>query len=65
MNFELMLLGNLTFAKSSIVNLTGHLLYYLLRTKTADYNFKFIETVDQQLLKGGVHLAGLLNEIFK
>ena len=30
-----------------------------------DYNFKFIETVDQQLLKGGVHLAGLLNEIFK
>lgn len=28
------------------------------------YNFKFIDTVNQQLLKGGVHLAGLLNEIF-
>lgn len=29
------------------------------------YNFKFIETVNKQLLKGGIHLAGLLNEIFK
>ena len=29
-----------------------------------NYNFKYIEVVDQQLLKGGVHLAGLLNEIF-
>jgi hypothetical protein len=29
------------------------------------YNFKFIGTLNQQLLKGGVHLAGLLNEIFK
>ncbi len=29
------------------------------------YNFKFITRVNQQLLKGGVHLAGLLNEIFK
>ena len=29
-----------------------------------DYNFKFISVVNQQLLKGGVHLAGLLNEIF-
>jgi hypothetical protein len=28
------------------------------------YNFKFIGVVNQQLLKGGVHLAGLLNEIF-
>jgi hypothetical protein len=28
------------------------------------YNFKFISVVNQQLLKGGVHLAGLLNEIF-
>ena len=28
------------------------------------YNFKYISTVNQQLLKGGVHLAGLLNEIF-
>ena len=28
------------------------------------YNFKNIGTVNQQLLKGGVHLAGLLNEIF-
>ncbi|MEJ7821659.1 MAG: S1/P1 nuclease [Chitinophagaceae bacterium] len=29
------------------------------------YNYKFIEIVNQRLLKGGVHLAGLLNEIFK
>ena len=29
-----------------------------------DYNFKYIGIVNQQLLKGGVHLAGLLNEIF-
>ena len=29
-----------------------------------NYNFKFIGTVNQQLLKGGVRLAGLLNEIF-
>jgi len=28
------------------------------------YNFKFIDTVNKQLLKGGVHLAGLLNQIF-
>lgn len=28
------------------------------------YNFKYINVVNQQLLKGGVHLAGLLNEIF-
>ncbi len=28
------------------------------------YNFKYIGTVNEQLLKGGVHLAGLLNEIF-
>jgi hypothetical protein len=28
------------------------------------YNFKNIRIVNQQLLKGGVHLAGLLNEIF-
>lgn len=30
----------------------------------AVYNFKNIATVNQQLLKGGVHLAGLLNKIF-
>jgi hypothetical protein len=30
-----------------------------------NYNFKWISTVEQQLLKGGVRLAGLLNEIFK
>lgn len=30
-----------------------------------DYNFKFIGIVNQQLLKGGVHLAGLLNEIYQ
>jgi hypothetical protein len=28
------------------------------------YNFNNIATVNQQLLKAGVHLAGLLNEIF-
>lgn len=28
------------------------------------YNFKYIELLNQQLLKGGVHLAGLLNKIF-
>lgn len=28
------------------------------------YNFKHIETLNEQLLKGGVHLAGLLNQIF-
>ncbi len=28
------------------------------------YNFKYISILNQQLLKGGVHLAGLLNEIF-
>lgn len=28
------------------------------------YSYDFIETVNQQLLKGGVRLAGLLNEIF-
>jgi S1/P1 Nuclease len=29
------------------------------------YNFKFIASVNDQLLKGGVHLAGVLNEVFK
>lgn len=29
------------------------------------YNFKYVNILNQQLLKGGVHLAGLLNEIFK
>jgi len=28
------------------------------------YNFDYIDTVNAQLLKGGVHLAGLLDEIF-
>jgi S1/P1 Nuclease len=28
------------------------------------YNFNYLETLNNQLLKGGVHLAGLLNEIF-
>lgn len=28
------------------------------------YNFTYVGTLNQQLLKGGVHLAGLLNEIF-
>jgi hypothetical protein len=35
----------------------GRLSYY--------YNFKWIETANGRLLKGGVRLAGLLNEIFK
>jgi S1/P1 Nuclease len=30
-----------------------------------DYNFRFIAVVNHQLLKGGIHLAGLLNEIFQ
>ncbi len=30
-----------------------------------DYDFKYNAIVNQQLLKGGVHLASLLNEIFK
>lgn len=30
-----------------------------------DYNFAHIETVNERLLKGGIRLAGLLNEIFK
>jgi len=30
-----------------------------------DYDFKYNAILNQQLLKGGVHLAGLLNEIFK
>jgi hypothetical protein len=29
-----------------------------------NYNFKYKAILEQQLLKGGVHLAGLLNEIF-
>lgn len=29
------------------------------------YNFKYLAVVNEQLLEGGVHLAGLLNEIFK
>lgn len=28
------------------------------------YNFKYLETLNKQLLKGGVHLAALLNQIF-
>lgn len=30
-----------------------------------NYEFKYIETLNSQLVKGGVHLAGLLNSIFK
>lgn len=29
------------------------------------YNFKFIAPLNEQLLKGGVHLAGVLNEVFR
>ncbi|RZL31485.1 MAG: S1/P1 Nuclease, partial [Pedobacter sp.] len=29
------------------------------------YNFDWIETVNSQLLKGGVRLAGILNSIYK
>lgn len=28
------------------------------------YNFKYLDTLNQQLLKGGVHLAALLNQVF-
>ena len=28
------------------------------------YNYNYISTLNQQLLLGGVHLAGLLNDIF-
>ena len=28
------------------------------------YNFEYLEVLNFQLLQGGVHLAGLLNEIF-
>lgn len=30
-----------------------------------NYNFKYIKMLDEQLLKGGVRLAGLLNDIFR
>ena len=30
-----------------------------------NYNFRYLQTLNDQLLKGGVHLAGLLNEIFR
>ena len=30
-----------------------------------EYNFKHVATVNSQLLKGGVRLAGVLNEIFR
>jgi hypothetical protein len=29
------------------------------------YNFKFIAPLNDQLLKGGVHLAAVFNDIFK
>jgi hypothetical protein len=29
------------------------------------YNYKYKNTLEQQLLIGGVHLAGLLNEIYR
>jgi hypothetical protein len=29
-----------------------------------NYNFKYLDTLNNQLLKGGVRLAGILNEIF-
>jgi hypothetical protein len=29
-----------------------------------NYNFQFIDTINQQLLKGGVRLAGVLNQLF-
>ncbi|MBL7740308.1 MAG: S1/P1 nuclease [Chitinophagaceae bacterium] len=29
-----------------------------------DYNFKYVETLNKQLLKGGIRLAALLNELF-
>jgi len=35
-----------------------------LQLQPYNYNFKYISTINQQLLKGGVRLAGLLNQIF-
>ncbi len=35
-----------------------------LQKMSYDYNFKFIAPLNEQLLKGGVRLAGLLNDIF-
>jgi len=35
-----------------------------LQLQAYNYNFKYIGTINQQLLKGGVRLAGLLNQIF-
>jgi hypothetical protein len=29
-----------------------------------DYNFRYLKTLNEQLLKAGIHLAGLLNNIF-
>jgi hypothetical protein len=29
------------------------------------YNYKFVADLNDQLLKGGVHLAGVLNDIYK
>ena len=29
-----------------------------------DYNFRYLKTLNEQLLKGGIHLAALLNDIF-
>jgi hypothetical protein len=29
-----------------------------------EYNFKHVATLNEQLLKGGIRLAGLLNDIF-
>ncbi|MBK7432969.1 MAG: S1/P1 nuclease [Chitinophagaceae bacterium] len=29
------------------------------------YNYQYLSTLNDQLLKGGIHLAGLLNEIFR
>ncbi len=29
------------------------------------YNFDHLENLNAQLLKGGIHLAGLLNEIYE
>ena len=30
-----------------------------------DYNFKYVQILNERLLKGGVRLAGVMNDIFK
>ena len=55
-------IGRVTFSK------TFRTMYYdgkeFLKVKGYKYNFEHIATVNEQLLKAGVRLAGILNQIF-